>query len=196
MAAGLKAAVSTPKRLVRGAELAGKLVDDPEELGKIALEGRGHRFDGPDPVHDLCAVGDGRLQVVVEKSHRAASRSADRRYRRFVGLDVYRSCSWQEKREVLGAFWHTGVHPSERINEAALEYGPYAVLCIVVIVLELVPVILYSIVRGDAWGWLAGLLELGVIASLRWALVRSRTLKSRFAAPRQGATPAPGGGVA
>ncbi len=102
-------------------------------------------------------------------------------YRTCVRLNVYRSCSWQEKREVLGAFWHTNMHPSERISQAALEYGPYAVLSIAVIAFELAVIIIFTIIRGSAWGWPAGLLEALVVVSLWWAVMRSRTLKSQFA---------------
>ncbi len=100
-----------------------------------------------------------------------------------VGLDVYRSCSWREKREVLDSFWRTKTHPSNRINEAALEYGPYAAVFIALIVLELVPIIIFTIARANAWGWVAGVVEVGVVASFWWAVVRIRTLKSESSTP-------------
>lgn len=98
-------------------------------------------------------------------------------------MDVYRSCSWREKREVLDSFWRTKTHPSNRINEAALEYGPYAAVFIALIVLELVPIIIFTIARANAWGWVAGVVEVGVVASFWWAVVRIRTLKSESSTP-------------
>lgn len=98
-----------------------------------------------------------------------------------MGLSVYRSCSWKEKREVLGTFWQTEVNPLPRINEAAIEYGPYAVLCIAVIAVEFVPVLVYAIARSDWWGWLVGAAEAFTLLSLRWSIVRNRALKRNVA---------------
>jgi hypothetical protein len=78
----------------------------------------------------------------------------------------------------------SGTRTCTRRNEssqAAFEYGPYAVLSIAVIALELAVIIIFTIIRGSVWGWPAGLLEAMVVASLWWALVRSRTQKSQFA---------------
>jgi len=100
---------------------------------------------------------------------------------------VYRSCSWREKREVLDAFWRTRDNSSDRINQAALEYGPYAVASLVVIVLELVPVMIYTVERGNAFGWLSVVAELAVLASLWWSVVRWRSLKTRYSARFTGA---------
>ena len=93
-------------------------------------------------------------------------------------LDVYRSCSRQEKREVLDAFWRTHARPSTRIRQAATQYGPYAVICLSAVALELALVIVVSIHRAFVVGGLAILLEAVVLASLVWAVVRSRALKS------------------
>jgi len=109
------------------------------------------------------------------------------RYRWDVRLDFYRSCSWREKREVLDAFWRAKTHPSNRINDAALEYGPYAALLIALIVLELVPIIIFTIARANAWGWVAGVVEAGVVASLGRAVVRIRKLKSESSTRLAGA---------
>jgi hypothetical protein len=94
-----------------------------------------------------------------------------------VKLDVYRSCSRQEKREVLEAFWRTSAHPSSRILEAAYQYGPYAVLCLLAVAAELLVVILVSIDRAVVIGILAALLEAFVLWSLWWAVVRYRAIK-------------------
>ena len=93
-------------------------------------------------------------------------------------LDVYRSCSRQEKREVLNTFWRSSSHESSRINEAALQYGPYAAACLFVIILEVVPLLAVSIRRGYAWSWLAVALEAVTVLSLWWSVVRLRALKS------------------
>jgi hypothetical protein len=95
-----------------------------------------------------------------------------------MGLSIYRSCSWQEKRQVLDVFWRPKIHASSKINMAALEYGPYAILCILVIALELVPVIVYAVDRGNAWGWLAVIAEALTLLSLWWAYTRNRNIKA------------------
>lgn len=92
-------------------------------------------------------------------------------------LDVYRSCSRQEKGEVLNAFWHTNVTPTQRIHEAAIQYGPWAVLCLVTLALELGLVIYVAINRAAVVGWFAVLLEAIVVLSLWWAVVRWRALR-------------------
>lgn len=108
----------------------------------------------------------------------------------FVKLDVYRSCTHQEKREVLDAFWRSRVHPSARINQAAREYGPYAVVCLVVVAAELALLILVSINRGYVMGWLAGLAEAAVVGSLWWSVVRVGRLSAKLASTSP-AEPAP-----
>src|SRR6202041_3053677 len=71
-------------------------------------------------------------------------------------LDVYRSCSRHEKRQVLEAFWHTHVESSTRIRKAAIQYGPYAVACLVAVAAELVVVIVASAHRAFVITWIAG----------------------------------------
>ncbi|HUY16168.1 MAG TPA: hypothetical protein VMV11_01265 [Acidimicrobiales bacterium] len=92
-------------------------------------------------------------------------------------LDVYRSCSRQEKREVLEAFWRANVHSSARIHEAALQYGPLAVLSLGAVVVELAVVIAVSLHRAPVVGWLAVALEFIVLLSLWWSLVRFRAIR-------------------
>ena len=92
-------------------------------------------------------------------------------------LDVYRSCSRQEKRQVLEAFWRTNAHPNSRIHEAAAQYGPYAVLSLLAVAAELLIVILVSIDRAVVIGAVAILLEAFVMWSLWWAIARSRAIK-------------------
>jgi hypothetical protein len=94
-----------------------------------------------------------------------------------VKLDVYRSCSREEKRRVLEAFWRTNAHPSSRIREAAAQYGPYAVLSILAVAAELLVVILVSIDGAVVIGGVAILLEAFVLWSLWRAITRSRTIR-------------------
>jgi hypothetical protein len=100
-----------------------------------------------------------------------------------VRLDVYRSCSRQEKREVLEAFWRTSAHPSSRIHQAAYQYGPYAVLCLLAVAAELLVVILVSINRAVVIGVLAALIEAFVLSSLWWATVRYRAIRHEADSP-------------
>jgi hypothetical protein len=92
-------------------------------------------------------------------------------------LDVYRSCSRHEKRQVLEAFWHSHVESSVRIRDAAIQYGPYAVACLVAVAAELVVVIIASAHRAVVISWIAVLVEVVVVFSLWWAVVRSRALR-------------------
>jgi hypothetical protein len=93
-------------------------------------------------------------------------------------LDVYRSCSRREKQDVLNAFWHRNVQPSSRIHDAAYQYGPYAVLCLVAVALELALVISVSIHRAFIVGWIAIVLEALVVLSLWWAVMRWRAVRA------------------
>jgi hypothetical protein len=94
-----------------------------------------------------------------------------------VKLDVYRSCSRQEKRQVLEAFWRTNAHPTNRIHEAATQYGPYAILSLLAVAVELLLVIIVSIDRAVAIGVLAILVEVFVMWSLWWAISRARAIR-------------------
>ena len=62
-------------------------------------------------------------------------------------LDVYRSCTRKEKMEVLNIFWRRNIEASSRIREAALQYGPVAVACLIAIAAELALVIGVSLTR-------------------------------------------------
>jgi len=95
-----------------------------------------------------------------------------------VKLDVYRSCTRQEKREVLDAFWRSGGQPSTRIRDAAYQYGPFAALSLAAVALELALVIFVSIQRVAVVGWLAVVFEAVVLLSLWWSLVRCRAIRS------------------
>ncbi|MFY9782061.1 MAG: hypothetical protein WAK12_00810 [Acidimicrobiales bacterium] len=92
-------------------------------------------------------------------------------------LDVYRSCSRKEKGEVLNVFWHSNVQAPARIQLAAVQYGPYAVICLIAVALELALIIGLSMSRADVVGAVAAIFEALVVVSLWWALVRTRSMR-------------------
>ncbi|MCU1362243.1 MAG: hypothetical protein JWM55_71 [Acidimicrobiaceae bacterium] len=95
-------------------------------------------------------------------------------------LDVYRSCSRQEKVQVLEAFWRSHVKSSDRIHLAAVQYGPYAVICLVAVAVELAVIIALALSRAIVIGLIAILLEVVAVTSLWWALVRTRAVRRDF----------------
>ncbi len=70
------------------------------------------------------------------------------RYRENVKVDVYRSCTWREKRDVLNVFWRTNVDASARIVEASVQYGYYAVICLVIVMVEVALILGVAIDRN------------------------------------------------
>jgi len=94
-----------------------------------------------------------------------------------VGLDVYRSCTRAEKRDVLKVFWRRDVDASDRITTAALQYGPWAVLCCTLLALEPIPVLALSLGRVDGLVAAAVVVEVVVVLSLWWAAVRLASLR-------------------
>jgi hypothetical protein len=94
-------------------------------------------------------------------------------------LNVYQSCSREEKRDVLEAFWRRSATPSARILQAACQYGPFAMLCILAVALELALVVVVSLHRAIVVGSIAATLEVLVLVSLGWALVRWRTIRGQ-----------------
>ncbi len=95
-------------------------------------------------------------------------------------LDVYRSCSFREKRDVLNTFWRTDTTPTSRIGEAAVQYGYYAVICLAVVVAELTLILVVSITHGSLIAWLTAVGDVLVVWSTWWAVRRFRTLKTQF----------------
>jgi hypothetical protein len=104
-----------------------------------------------------------------------------RRYRWNVKIDVYRSCSWREKRDVLGVFWRTNVDATPRIGAAAVQYGYYAVISLVVVVFEFALILGVSLNRNALVAALAVFAEPFMIWSTWWAIKRYRTVKLQFA---------------
>jgi hypothetical protein len=98
-----------------------------------------------------------------------------------MNLDVYRACSFKEKRDVLGAFWSAKSEPTPRIGEAALQYGYYAVLCLGVVIVELAFILIVAINHGSFVAWLSAVAEAFVVWSTWWAVRRYQALKTRFA---------------
>jgi hypothetical protein len=96
-----------------------------------------------------------------------------------VQLDVYRSCSFKEKREVLGVFWRSSEASSNKIAEAALQYGVVALPCLAIVGLELMLFIALAIERGETTGWIAGVFEVVVIVSIVRAVRRLKLLRLR-----------------
>lgn len=103
------------------------------------------------------------------------------RYRWNVNIDVYRGCTFKEKRDVLNVFWRTNVEATSRIMEAAVQYGFYAVICLVVVMLELALILVVGLNHNSLVAGLSALGELFMIWSTWWAIKRYRLLKSQFA---------------
>jgi hypothetical protein len=97
-----------------------------------------------------------------------------------VKLDVYRSCSWKEKRDVLNVFWRTNVEASSRIVEAAVQYGYYAVISLIVVMLELAVILIVALSHNTFVAGLSASAELFMIWSTWWSIKRYRFLSHRF----------------
>jgi hypothetical protein len=98
-----------------------------------------------------------------------------------VNIDVYRSCSWREKREVLEVFWRSDVEASTRLREAAQQYGYYAVICLGVVILEVALILVVALGHNALVAGFSAAGELFMIWSTWWAFRRYRVLKSQFA---------------
>jgi len=101
-----------------------------------------------------------------------------------MNVDVYRSCSWREKRDVLNVFWSTNVEASSRIVEASVQYGYYAIISLVVVMLELALILAVALDRNAFIAALTVLAEVFMAWSTWWAIKRYRSMKHRFAADR------------
>jgi hypothetical protein len=105
----------------------------------------------------------------------------DLQYREKVDIDVYRSCTWREKRDVLNVFWRTNVEATSRIVEAAVQYGYYAVICLIVVMLELALILVVALSQNSLVAGLSAFAELFMIWSTWRAIKRYRVLKTQFA---------------
>lgn len=96
-----------------------------------------------------------------------------------MNIDAYRSCTWKEKREVLNVFWRTNVEASSRIVEASVQYGYYAIICLVVVIFELAVILGVALERNAAVAAIAVLTEPFMLWSTWWAIMRYRDLRSQ-----------------
>jgi len=105
-------------------------------------------------------------------------------------LDSYQSCSPTEKRQVLGVFWRSEDAPSIKVAEGAVEYGPVAVICIIIIAVELLALAIVGVVWSMVWGWFFCIPLLLALLSLWKAIMRTRELQSPGSASAAGGSPA------
>jgi len=94
-------------------------------------------------------------------------------------LDVYRGCTREEKREVLGVFWRAASPGSSRIAGAAEQYGAVAIIDVATIALEVLVVMVARFRCAAFLGWLALVAEAFVLWALWWSVVRYRALRRR-----------------
>lgn len=99
-----------------------------------------------------------------------------------MGLATYKSCSFNEKRAVLRTFWSCRTHESEKINQAAREYGPYALGLVAVVTVELVIIATLLFARANGWTWVATSATVLSLWSLWWT-AQCRSRLSGTAAP-------------
>lgn len=95
-------------------------------------------------------------------------------------IDIYRSCSWREKRDVLNVFWRTNVEATSRIVEAAVQYGYYCVICLFVVIAELALILAVTLTHNSFVAGITSAAELFMFWSTWWAVKRYRLLKSQF----------------
>jgi hypothetical protein len=98
-----------------------------------------------------------------------------------VNIDVYRSCSWREKRDVLNVFWRSDVEASSRLVKAAVQYGYYCLICLFVVILEVAVIFVVGLSRNTFVAGFAAASELFMFWSTWWAVKRYRILKHQFA---------------
>jgi hypothetical protein len=95
-----------------------------------------------------------------------------------VGLATYRSCTFAEKRAVLRAFWSRRAAESDKVGQAAREYGPYALVMVAVICVELVLITVALFALGNAWAWLTATAAVLAVVSTWWTRVCQRAMPS------------------
>ena len=98
-----------------------------------------------------------------------------------MNIKVYRGCSFKEKRDVLNVFWRTNVDTTARIGEAAVEYGYYAIICMVVVILEVALILVVALNHNAFLAGITAAGELFMFWSTWWAIKRYLTLKHQFA---------------
>ena len=93
-----------------------------------------------------------------------------------MSLNAYQACSFSEKRQVLSVFWQSKPSPSDKVERAAAQYGPWAVGLLAVIVLELLILLIVLVAMGHPVGWIAVVPGALAMFGLWRAVVRSRAL--------------------
>ncbi len=93
-----------------------------------------------------------------------------------MALETYRSCSFAEKRRVLRAFWTRRGDPSDRVLRAAREYGPYALVMVGIISLELGVITVALAAAASPWAWVGAVATLADLAAVLWARACRRAI--------------------
>ena len=101
-----------------------------------------------------------------------------------MNIKVYRGCSFKEKRDVLNVFWRTNVETTAQIGEAAVQYGFYAIICMIVVILEVALILVVALNHNAFFAGITAAGELFMFWSTWWAIKRYRTLKQQFATGR------------
>lgn len=99
-----------------------------------------------------------------------------------MNIDVYRGCTWKEKRDVLDVFWRTHVDASSRLVEASVQYGYYAVICLLVVMIEIAVILAVAVNHNAFVAGLSAFAEFFMIWSTWWAIKRYRLLQSYLGA--------------
>lgn len=94
-----------------------------------------------------------------------------------VGLAVYQSCTFTEKRAVLRTFWSGHEGESDKVVQAAREYGPYAFVMIAIITVELIVISSVLLAASNGWAWLAMTVTLLAGVSAWWTGVCQRAMR-------------------
>jgi hypothetical protein len=95
-----------------------------------------------------------------------------------MSLAVYNTCSRQEKRAVMRAFWSGRFDDSHKINQAAKEYGPYALGLVTIVTLEIVFIATLLVIRANGWAWTSTAGSVLALWSLWWTVLCRRTINS------------------
>jgi hypothetical protein len=122
--------------------------------------------------------------VVVRRATRrrvATPLSRSQKYAVRVGLSTYRSCTFAEKRAVLRTFWSHHRDDSDKVIDAAREYGPYALVMVAVIALELAVISAVLFSAGNSWAWPAVTATALAAVSTWWTRVCQRASVARSA---------------
>ncbi len=93
-----------------------------------------------------------------------------------VGLTTYRRCTFSEKRAVLRVFWSRRACDNDTVNEAAREYGPYALAMVGVIAVELAGIATVLAANANVWAWPATVVTALAVLCVWWTRVCLRAI--------------------